>query len=67
MTLEAEAPLGACFKLVRDGSVIEDEAGHEMTHQVQTPGVYRAEVWLNVAGEDRPWILSNPIYIRPAP
>jgi hypothetical protein len=66
MSLEAEAPLDARFKLVRDGTVIQDEAGHEMTHAVQTPGVYRIEVWLNVAGDDRPWILSNPIYIRPA-
>jgi hypothetical protein len=65
ISLEAEAPHDARFKLLRDGNVIEDQAGHEMTHAVRTPGVYRLEVWLNVAGEDRAWILSNPIYIRP--
>ena len=31
---------------------------------VSEPGNYRVEAWLNVAGEDRIWILSNPLYIR---
>ena len=32
---------------------------------IDKPGVYRVEVWLTLAGEPRPWILSNPIYVRP--
>ena len=32
---------------------------------VDKAGNYRVEVWLTLAGEARPWILSNPIYVRP--
>ena len=31
---------------------------------VLAPGVYRAEVWLEIGGEWRPWIYGNPIYLR---
>jgi hypothetical protein len=30
---------------------------------VTEAGVYRIEVWLEVGGEMRPWIYSNPIRI----
>jgi hypothetical protein len=29
------------------------------------PGVYRCEAWLNVAGTDMVWVLTNPIYVDP--
>jgi hypothetical protein len=64
MRLLAEAPLAGRFRLVRDGKVVLDQRGAVMEFAVGEPGVYRAEVWLNVAGEDRPWILTNPIYVR---
>ena len=35
-----------------------------LEHAVTTPGVYRVEAWLEVAGEERPWFYSNPIYVR---
>ncbi|MCI0333148.1 MAG: PHP domain-containing protein [Planctomycetes bacterium] len=62
--LRAEAPLEGRFKLVRDGEVILDQSGPALDFPVDKPGVYRVEVWLNLAGEDRPWILTNPIYVR---
>lgn len=64
LRLRAEAPLEGRFKLVRNGEVIFDEHGTSLDFAVKEPGVYRAEVWLTLAGEDRPWILSNPIYVR---
>lgn len=64
LRLRAEAPLEGRFKLMRDGAAVFDQVGTGMDYDVQGPGVYRVEVWLNVAGEDRPWILSNPIYVR---
>jgi len=62
--LRAEAPLEGRFKLVRDGEVVLDQSGPALDFLVDKPGVYRVEVWLNLAGEDRPWILTNPIYVR---
>jgi hypothetical protein len=62
--LQAETPLACHFKLVRDGAVVREQTGAMLDFPVDQPGVYRVEVWLNLAGEDRPWILTNPIYVR---
>jgi hypothetical protein len=62
--LRAEAPLQGRIKLVRNGEVVADEQSAALDFEVKEPGVYRVEVWLSLVGEDRPWILSNPIYIR---
>jgi len=64
LRLRAEAPLEGRYKLVRNGEVVADERGTSLDFSVKEPGVYRVEVWLTLAGEDRPWILSNPIYVR---
>jgi hypothetical protein len=65
LTLRAEAPLAGLFKLVRNGQVIKEDRVRRFEFAVTEPGIYRLEVWQNLAGELRPWILSNPIYIRP--
>jgi hypothetical protein len=62
--LRAEAPLAAHFKLVRDGEIALEHTGPAFEFQVDKPGIYRVEAWLNLAGESRPWILTNPIYVR---
>ena len=62
--LRAEAPLAGRFKLMRDGEVALDKNGPTIDFLVNKPGVYRVEVWLNLVGEERPWILTNPIYVR---
>jgi hypothetical protein len=64
MRLRAEAPLEGAFKLVRDGEVIAEQTASAIDVPVEKPGIYRVEVWLTLAGESRPWILSNPIYVR---
>lgn len=64
LRLRAEAPLAGRYKLVRDGQVIFDKRAARLNVPVEKSGVYRLEVWLSLAGEDRPWILTNPIYIR---
>jgi hypothetical protein len=64
LRLRAEAPLEGRFKLIRDGAAIFDQVSTKIDYLVKGPGVYRVEVWLSVAGEERPWILSNPIYVR---
>jgi PHP domain len=64
--LRAAAPLSSTFKLVRNGKVIAEREGTALDETIDEPGVYRVEVWQNLAGEPRPWILSNPIYVRGA-
>jgi len=64
LLLQAEAPLSANFRLIRDGKEIHHNRSHKMDYKVDKPGVYRVEVWLNFPGEPRTWILSNPIYVR---
>ncbi len=65
LQLRAEAPLVGAFKLIRNGEVILEQSGNAIDLFVDKPGNYRVEVWLTLAGEARPWILSNPIYVRP--
>jgi hypothetical protein len=64
LRLRAEAPLAAHFKVVRNGEVIHEADGPAIDLPVKDPGVYRVELWLTLAGEARPWILTNPIYVR---
>jgi len=59
------------IKLVKDGKIIKEHAGRDMTYTADGPGVYRVEVYLydkrlpfNLYWGSRPWIYSNPIYIR---
>ena len=52
------------FRLLRDGDEIARETGTRLTRVVREPGAYRLEAWLTVAGQPRPWIYSNPIYLR---
>jgi hypothetical protein len=64
LRLRAEAPLEGRFKLIRDGEVILTADGSSIDHPADQGGIYRVEVWLTLAGEERPWILTNPIYVR---
>jgi len=64
LTLKAEAPLEVDWKLLKDGELVSDSKGKTFEYDVEGPGVYRIEAWLKFVGEPRPWIFSNPIYVR---
>ncbi|HVU90326.1 MAG TPA: PHP domain-containing protein [Pirellulales bacterium] len=66
LRLRAAAPLAGKLKLIRNGEVVAEQDGSTLEHAVSEAGVYRVEVWLNLAGEPRPWILTSPIYVREA-
>ncbi|MBX3423716.1 MAG: hypothetical protein KF752_19335 [Pirellulaceae bacterium] len=66
LQLAAAAPLPVLFKLLRHGQVVHEHRGREFEFVAQSSGVYRLEAWLQVAGELKPWILTNPIYVRDA-
>ncbi len=58
-----QAPLPGTWKLIQNGANIAKSSGSSWEFPVAEPGVYRVEVWLDVADEPKPWILSNPIYV----
>jgi len=64
--LEVRSPLPATIRLIRDGQVEAMSEGDRFDHPVSRPGVYRVELWLTLDAERRPWVYSNPIYLRPS-
>ncbi len=64
LTLVARVSLPSKLRLLKNGKVIAEQAAAKLEQGVEGPGVYRLEAWLTVDGEDRPWIYSNPIYVR---
>lgn len=68
VTLQALAPARAHIKMIRHGEVVAEETNAEnLTHVVRENGAYRVEVWRMYQGEERAWILSNPIYVEANP
>lgn len=56
--------------LKRDGVVVSETDENELLFEATTPGVYRAEVYLEdhaLLSDDVPWLLSNPIFIDVEP
>lgn len=65
VTLQIRTPLRCRLRLLRDGELINEWHDHDQAVQtVQRPGAYRTEAHLHFAGEERTWILSNPIYVE---
>lgn len=65
--LVAKAPLASRFVLLRNGVAIDQSAGSTVRFPVTAPGIYRIEVYLDSLpppATGKPWILSNPIYLR---
>lgn len=58
--LGVQLPVMAEIRLIKDGRETYRGQFQSLSYQVRDPGVYRVEVWLR----DRPWIFSNPIYLR---
>jgi hypothetical protein len=66
MKLRAQSPLPVHWKVIRNGRLLGESTGRELVRPVLEAGNYRVEAWLNLAGEEMIWILSNRIYIRRA-
>ncbi len=62
--LYARAPQSGRFRLIKDGVVVDRGEGTTLSFYPKGKGVYRVE-WLLLLGDRwRPWIYSNPIYLR---
>lgn len=64
LRLTARFPVPCGIRLLRNGKVVATHTGESLDHPADGPGVYRVEAWLKLADEERPWIYSNPIYVR---
>ncbi|HXG67586.1 MAG TPA: histidinol phosphatase [Blastocatellia bacterium] len=64
LKLEAETPVACTLKLFHKGQVVKTVEGRRIDFAPEAAGAYRIEAWLAVDGELRPWIYSNPIYVR---
>ena len=61
----AKLPLPAYLRLLRHGDeVAKSEGKAEFEFTPKETGAYRLEAWLQLDGERRPWIFSNPIYVK---
>ncbi|HEV3468262.1 MAG TPA: hypothetical protein VG148_03000 [Pyrinomonadaceae bacterium] len=66
--LRARAPVECRLLFFRDGEVFAEAGGpSEKELIIERPGVYRVEAYLDQLGSflhGKPWIISNPIYVR---
>jgi hypothetical protein len=65
--LVAKSPLPSRFVLLKDGNEISQTSAATARFPVTSPGVYRIEAYLDslpAPATGKPWIISNPIYIR---
>jgi len=64
-TLTVRLPQQGRIVLIRDGQEVNRCGGcSELSLPVEGPGVYRVEAFLRIQNRWRPWIFSNPIYVR---
>lgn len=65
LKLTAKLPLPAYVRLLRHGvEVAKTEGKADFEFAVKESGAYRLEAWLKLDGEWRPWIFSNPVYVK---
>ncbi|NPU85576.1 MAG: PHP domain-containing protein [Syntrophaceae bacterium] len=62
--LTVRVPGEGRIRLLRDGGLVKEEQGRLLSVPAPGPGVYRVEVRQRFWGRWRPWIYSNPVYLR---
>lgn len=62
--IQIELPRTGKIRLIKDGKLFRESVGIEMVCGIDEPGIYRVEVYHWKAFKYRPWIFSNPIYVR---
>ena len=66
LNVEADVPPAARTVLVCGGVEVAAAAGGRLAWTSDgVPGACRAEIHVPWAGAERPWIVTNPIYVRP--
>ncbi len=63
LQVTAVLPAPAQLTLIKDGQQFAEITGRVWHVPIKEPGIYRLEAALH----GKPWIFSNPIYVKPAP
>ena len=67
LELTTSSRLPSRFVVLRNGSPTTQASGTSARFPIASPGVYRIEVYLDslpAPATGKPWIISNPIYVR---
>ena len=64
LKIKGATPVACTLKLFHNGAEIKTLESNQIEFEPRAKGIYRLEAWLTVDGEQRPWIYSNPIYVR---
>lgn len=66
LLLEVKAPSSrSIIRLLAGGLLVQQADGDQLQYRITAPGVYRVEVYYKSRlSLPRPWIYSNPIYIK---
>ncbi|MCI0664098.1 MAG: histidinol phosphatase [Acidobacteria bacterium] len=63
LALRLATPVPGQIKLFRNGQKIEETLSDKLDFTIKESGIYRAEIWLEIDSEQRPWIFSNAIRV----
>jgi hypothetical protein len=64
MRLVGQSPLSGHWKIFCNGEIVAQSDSDQLDWVVPKPGVYRAEVWLELDESPQCWILSSPFYLK---
>jgi len=62
--IHVEVPEKGKIRVVKDGHTFQENVSDVLECTIDKTGMYRVEVFLKKLGKYRPWIFSNPIYVK---
>jgi len=65
--LDVQVPLAARIVMIKNGNIVDQRQGTNAQFLATGPGVYRVEIYLDnlpAPALGKPWIISNPVYLR---
>ena len=62
--LRVDLPREAKIRVIKDGELFRESVGKTLEFGIDETGLYRVEVYLKAHLRYRPWIFSNPIYVK---
>ncbi|MBN1346554.1 MAG: PHP domain-containing protein [Phycisphaerae bacterium] len=66
LSLRCALPAEARIRIVRNGKPVHETLADACALPLSSGGVYRMEACVTLAGEQWPWVISNPIYVEQA-
>ncbi len=63
-TAEVILPEKGRIRVIRDGALFAESAAVRLRTRITQEGIYRVEIFLKRWGKYRPWIFTNPVFVR---